>query len=193
MRHELRLRGHAYEIRPVEMADAEFMLRLRTDPELSRLIHPTSPRLKDQQAYLGRYFETPGDYYFIVVRSATGRQEGMLAIYDVDQARRQAEWGRWIMRQDSMGAPEAALLVYRAGFNLLGLNRIYCRTAAANRNVVAFHTSCGLETNHASRLTHNFGGTLYDAVEQVMTREKWAVAEAALDERARAVARLVNR
>lgn len=193
MRHELHLRGHAYEIRPVEMADAEFMVRLRTDPELSRLIHPTSPQLEDQQAYLGRYFEAPGDYYFIVVRSATERQEGMLAIYDVDQAPSQAEWGRWIMRQDSMGAPEAALLVYRTGFNLLGLNRIYCRTAAANRNVVAFHTSCGLETNHAVRLTHNFGGTLHDAVEQVMTRERWAKAEGALDERARAVARLLNR
>jgi len=177
----------------VELADAQFMLRLRTDPELSRLIHPTSPRLEDQQAYLGRYFETPGDYYFIVVRTTTGRPEGMVAIYDVDQARRQAEWGRWIMRHDSMGAPECALLVYRTAFEVLGLGKIYCRTAAANRNVVAFHTSCGLETNHAVRLTHNFGGSVYDAVEQYMTREKWADAERALDERARAVARLLNR
>jgi RimJ/RimL family protein N-acetyltransferase len=193
VRHDVHLRGHAYEIRPVELADAEFMLRLRTDPDLSLLIHPTSPRLEDQQAYLGRYLETAGDYYFIVARAATGRPEGMVAIYDVDPARGLAEWGRWIMRHDSMGAPESALLVYRTGFNLLGLNRLYCRTAAANRNVVAFHTSCGLETNTAVTLTHNFGGTVHDAVEQFMTREKWAVAERALDERARGVARLLNR
>jgi RimJ/RimL family protein N-acetyltransferase len=193
VRHDLRLRGHAYELRPVEPTDADFMLRLRTDPDLSRLIHPTSSRLEDQEAYLGRYFETPGDFYFIVVRAATGRNEGMAAIYDVDQARGQAEWGRWILRHDSMGAPESALLVYRIGFNLLGLNRIYCRTAAANRNVVAFHTSCGLETNHALRLTHDFGGTAYEAVEQFMTRERWTAAERALDERARAVARLLSR
>jgi len=193
VRHDIHLRGHAYEIRPVELADAEFMLGLRTDPDLSRLIHPTSPRLEDQEAYLDRYFETPGDFYFIVVRTATGRQEGMLAIYDIDHARAQAEWGRWIMRHDSMGAPESALLVYRTAFNVLGLNRIYCRTAAANRNVVAFHTSCGLDTNVTVKLTHNFGGTVYDAVEQVMTRERWAAAERALDERARAVARLLNR
>jgi RimJ/RimL family protein N-acetyltransferase len=193
VRHDVRLRGHAFEIRPVELADAEFMLRLRTDPELSRLLHPTSPRLEDQQAYLSRYFETPGDYYFVVLRTATGRPEGMVAIYDVDQTRRQAEWGRWIMRHDSMGAPECALLVYRTAFEVLGLDKIYCRTAAANRNVVAFHTSCGLETNHAVRLTHNFGGAVYDAVEQYMTREKWADAERALDERARAVARLLTR
>lgn len=169
------------------------MLGLRTDPDLSRLIHPTSFRLEDQQAYLGRYFETPGDFYFIVQRTATGRREGMVAIYDVDPAGGQAEWGRWIMRHDSMGAPEAALLVYRIGFTLLGLNRVYCRTAAANRNVVAFHTACGLETNHAVRLTHNFGGTVHEAVEQFMTRKRWATAERALDVRARAVARLLSR
>lgn len=97
------------------------------------------------------------------------------------------------MRHDSMGAPESALLVYRTGFDVLGLSRIYCRTAAANRNVVAFHTTCGLETSNAVRLTHNSGGTVYEAVEQFITREKWAVAERALDERARRVARLLSR
>ena len=115
MRHDIRLRGHAYEIRPVAVGDAEFLLSLRRDPELSRLIHPTSPRLEDQLAYLARYFEAPGDCYFIVIRSATGRREGAVAIYDIDPARGSAEWGRWIMRHDSMGAPEAALLIFWEG------------------------------------------------------------------------------
>jgi len=193
VRHDIRLRGHAYEIRPVEMADAAFILQLRTDPELSRLIHPTSPRLEDQHAYLQRYFETPGDCYFIVVRSATGRPEGTVAIYDIGAAPGEAEWGRWIIRQGSMGAPESALLTYRVAFDVLGVNRIYCRTAAANRNVIAFHESCGLQTRAGASLTHNFGGKVYDAVEQFMTRMGWPTAERTLDERARAVARLLSR
>ena len=193
MRHDIRLRGHAYEIRPVEMADAAFMLQLRTDPQLSRLIHPTSSRVEDQQAYLQRYFDTPGDCYFILVRSGTGRPEGTLAIYDINAAPGEAEWGRWIIRQDSMGATESALLIYRVGFDVLGLNRVYCRTAAANRNVVAFHESCGLETRTGVALQHNFGGVMYDAVEQFMTRERWPAAHRALDERAKAVARLLTR
>lgn len=193
MRHDIRLRGHAYEIRPVEMADAAFMLQLRTDPDLSRLIHPTSSRLEDQQAYLQRYFDTPGDCYFILVRSSTNRPEGTLAIYDINAIPGQAEWGRWIVRQDSMGAAESALLIYRAGFEVLGLNRVYCRTAAANRNVVAFHTSCGLETRGGASLTHNFGGVMHEAIEQFMTRERWPAAQQALDRRARMVARLLMR
>lgn len=92
-----------------------------------------------------------------------------------------------------MGSSEAALLIYRAGFDLLGLNRIYCRTAAANANVVAFHTSCGLETNAGATLTHDFGGVTYPAVEQFVTRERWPAVERTLDERARAVARLLAR
>lgn len=193
MRHEIRLQGHAYEIRPVEIADAEFMLQLRTNPELSQLIHPTSPRLGDQLAYLERYFQTAGDCYFIVIRSATGRREGAVALYDIDRAPGQAEWGRWIMRQDSMGAPEAALLIYRVGFDVLGLNRIYCRTAAANANVVAFHTASGLETNAGPALAHDFGGVIYPAVEQFVMHDRWPAVARTLDQRARAVARLLAR
>lgn len=193
MRHDIRLRGHAYELRPVEMADAEFILGLRTDPELSQLIHPTSSRLEDQQAYLQRYFDRAGDCYFIVSRSASGRPEGAVAIYDINATPGEAEWGRWILRQDSMAAAESALLIYRVGFEVLGLNRVYCRTAAANRNVVAFHTSCGLETREGVSLEHNFGGVIYDAVEQFMTRNRWPAAQRALDERARGVARLLAR
>jgi RimJ/RimL family protein N-acetyltransferase len=193
VQHDIRLQGHAYEIRPVEIGDAEFMLELRRDPELARLIHPTSPRLEDQLAYLERYFHTKGDCYFIVIRSTTGRSEGAVAIYDIDRAPGQAEWGRWIMRHDSMGAPEAALLVYRAGFNVLGLDRIYCRTATANANVVAFHTACGLEANAGAAVTHDFGGVVYPAVEQFVTRDRWPAIERRLDERARAVAGLLAR
>lgn len=193
MRHDIRLRGHAYEIRPVDTGDAEFILQLRTDPQLSQLIHPTSPRLDDQLAYFERYFQRAGDCYFIVIRSATGRREGAIALYDIDQTPGQAEWGRWIMHHDSMGAPEAALLIYRAGFDVLGLNRIYCRTAAVNANVVAFHTACGLETNAGTALTHDFGGVSYPAVEQFVTRDRWLAVARTLDERARAVARLLAR
>jgi RimJ/RimL family protein N-acetyltransferase len=193
VRHDIHLRGHAYEIRPVDGADAAFVLGLRTDPELSQLIHPTSSWLEDQQAYLQRHFETPGDCYFIVVRSATGRPEGTIALYDIDAAPGEAEWGRWVIRQDSMAATESALLIYRVGFEVLHLNRIYCRTAAANRNVVAFHTACGLETSATASLKHNFGGTVYDAVEQFITRDRWPAAQGALDGRARAIAQLVSR
>jgi RimJ/RimL family protein N-acetyltransferase len=192
VRHDIRLRGHAYEIRPVEIEDAEFMLQLRLDPELSRLIHPTSPRLEDQRQYLNSYFDRLGDYYFILVRTSSGRREGTVAVYDVDMTHGQAEWGRWVMAHDSMGAPESALLIYRAAFSVLGLNRTYCRTAVANHHVVAFHQYCGLETNTTASLKHNFGGVEYEAVEHFLTRERWPLTEKVLNDRSAAVARLLE-
>ena len=193
MRHNIRMRGHAFELRPIDVADADFMVSLRTDPDLSRLIHPTSPRVQDQRDWIERYFERPGDYYFIVVRTGTGREEGAVAIQEVDVQGRQAEWGRWVLRKESMGAPESALLIYRAAFDLLDVDRVYCRTAVANANVVAFHTSCGLRTMPNGQLKHIFGGVEYGAVEQYVTRDGWPVTERTLEQRAQAVARLLNR
>jgi RimJ/RimL family protein N-acetyltransferase len=143
VRHDHRVEGVAFRLRPVELADAGFLVALRTDQTRSRFLNPTSPRLDDQVAWTERYFERPGDYYFVVERTADGAAEGALALYD-EVAGDAAEWGRWILRPGSFAAPESALLIYRFGFDDLGLGRVYCRTLTANQTVIDFHAAAGL-------------------------------------------------
>ncbi len=193
MRHDIRLQGRAFALRPVELGDAAFMVELRSDPKLARYLNPTSPKVEEQEAYLRTYFARSGDYYFIVERLAPRRREGMAAIYDLDQKARTAEWGRWILRAASMAAAESALLVYRAAFEVLGLETVYCRTVAANERVISFHESSGMTDK--TRLPGYFqrSGEATDSIEQCMTRELWTRCEPMLAEHADKAAKMLER
>lgn len=187
VRHDYILDGEAFALRPVGHEDSGFIVGLRTDPALGRFLNATSSAVADQDAWLERYFERPGDFYFIVANRMTGEREGAIALYD--EADGGAEWGRWILRPGSLAAAESALLIYRFGFGERGLKELYCRTVADNEKVVAFHTASGLET--VRRLEGYFNGA--DSVEQRATLALWPAIEANLSRHAAMSARLAKR
>lgn len=193
MRHDLVLEGPAFRLRPVELADAQFMVDLRTDPKLGAYLNPTSPKVEDQESWLRGYFERDGDLYWIIERVASGEPEGCVAVYDVDPEKRSAEWGRWIQRPGSMAAVECALHVYRAAFDELDLEMVYCRTVADNEPVVSFHTSCGLETHARLEGYARLGDETYDSIEQRLTAERWPEVRPELERKAAMTARMLDR
>ena len=192
MRHEIRISGPAFGLRPIELEDAEFMAALR-NAENNLYLHPTSPDPEDQRRYIRRYFERPGDYYFIIERSSDGRSEGIVAIYDVESEARTGEWGRWILSEGSMAAVETALLVYRVGFGKLGIETLRTMTPRENESVLAFHASCGAKEIARHTRHFNFGERIYDAVEQHMTRDQWRENEPGVLTQAEQVARFLSR
>jgi RimJ/RimL family protein N-acetyltransferase len=199
LRHDLRLEGPAFRLRPVVPEDAAAILELRRDPDRSRYLHETDPSVAAQLRWLEAYYERPGDYYWAVERRTDGATEGFLGIYDVtgdaagDAAGDVAEWGRWVLRPGSLAAPESAWLVHEAGFRLLGLESLVTRTLADNRSVVAFHTRYGAEIVRTLPGHAELGGVAHDAVEARMTRAQWAAAGPRLHVLAQRTAALVNR
>ena len=173
MRHNIAVDGPAFRLRPVRMEDAGFILELRTDPARSRYLHRVPNDLGAQQRWLEAYFERPGDYYFLIENRSTGQREGTVGIYNVDPAWRTAEWGRWIIRAGSLAAVESACLVYRAGFERLELESMYCRTIIENASALAFHDSFGVERRCTLPRYFELDGRLLDAMEGVLTRRRW--------------------
>jgi RimJ/RimL family protein N-acetyltransferase len=189
MRHEISIVGRSFAIRPVDTEDAEFILELRLDADLSRYLNPTSPSLEHQQEWLQRYLERDGDYYFIIVDKFNGDCQGTIAIYDLSIETNTAEWGRWIVRPGSTAAIESVLLMYAAAFDVLGLEAVYCRTVAENKRVVSFHASCGLHMVDDKR-TVNLRDRTFNVVEQRLERRRWPAVRQNLD---RVAARLAER
>jgi len=193
MRHDLRLAGHAFGLRPVELDDVEFIVALRTrDPQLVRYLHPIPPDVEQQRRWLRSYFERQNDYYFVVENRESRNRHGLVGIYNIDPIVQTGEWGRWILRPGSFAAVESALLVYRLAFEHLQLRSIYCITVADNLAVVSFHDSCGLE--RAASLPRHFelAGVKYDGVKHVCTQEKWPTVRGRLEVQAKRIARRLN-
>lgn len=182
MRHDIVVEGPTYRLRPVALADAAEMIEIRGgDPERGRFMNPTSPRVEDQVAYLERYFDRDDDCYFVLEQNRSGRAEGLVTICDIGQvAPGWAEWGRWVQRAGSPAAMECAWLVYRAGFERLGLELMYCRTVAANTQVVSFHDSCGLARHATLKHYVTLGGTTHDSIEHRLTKGEWPAIDARL-------------
>ena len=193
MRHELVLEGHAFRLRPIGPQDAEFVLALRTASRVQGRLHPVSGLLGDQVAWIEGYLRRPGDWYWVVERSLDGRPEGTLGLYDLEADRSRAEWGRWLLRPGSLGAPESALLLYRAAFEKLGLAEVHCRTVATNAAVVSFHDRSGLERTGGLPGAFVLGDTVVDAVEHSLTRDRWPFTRDLLEVRAAQAAEILSR
>lgn len=173
MRHEISLDGPAFRIRPVCDSDAEFILRLRTNPILNRFLHSTSNIIDDQLGWLAAYYVRPDDYYFVIERRSSGRPEGVIAIYGIEKQEKCGEWGRWILLPHSLAAIESAMLIYRCAFEVLGLHFVYCRTVAANRSVVSFHDSCGICDRVLLPRYFDIGGERHDAIQHSIGLSQW--------------------
>lgn len=194
MRHDIVMDGKGFRLRPVGDADAPLQLALRTDPELNRFLHPTPPRLDSQLQWLAAYYERSGDYYFVVERRDDGNAEGVIALYDLDASSSMMEWGRWILKRQSLAAVESAALVYRCAFERLNLAQVYCRTVAANAGVVAFHDSCGCASRRVLSGHFVLDQQSFDAVEHRVDRENWrSVVGPHLDRLAGRIAQRINR
>ena len=193
MRHDLKLEGLAFRLRPVTEADAPLILKLRGNPELNRFLHATSSRIEDQLHWLARYYERSGDYYFVVERAGGGAAEGVISLYDLDALKKGAEWGRWILKPGSLAAVESAWLIYRCAFEMLDLDYVYCRTLADNAPVVAFHDSCGITARKLLPGHFELDGRSMDAVEHRVNRQDWPLIAPRLEKLAHMTARRLLR
>lgn len=193
MRHELMVEGHAFRLRPICDADAPFVLELRGNPALNRYLHPTSADLNDQLAWFSRYYERPGDYYFVVERLDSGTAEGLISLYDIDPGAACGVWGRWVLKPGSLAAVESAWLIYRCAFELLGLQRVCSQTIVENEAVVSFHDSCGASARRHLPGFFELNGQRLDAVEHEVTRETWSTMGPRLEHLVQLTARRLRR
>jgi RimJ/RimL family protein N-acetyltransferase len=193
MRHKIVIEGFAYRLRPIADKDAEFIIKLRCDPELNRFLHSTSVSLYSQLDWLAKYYARPGDWYFVLERRYDSISEGLSSLYDLDAQQCIAEWGRWILRKDSLAAVESAWLIYRCAFELLSLRQVYCQTVAENESVVSFHDSCGITERSLIPNHFNLDGRKLDAVEHRVNDAAWKTLAPRLEHLAKKMARRLKR
>jgi RimJ/RimL family protein N-acetyltransferase len=173
--------GFGHRLRPVERRDATKILELRTDPELGRFLNRTKGGVEDQERWIEAQRARAGDYYFAIEKLGGG-WEGLVSLYGIDDT--SGEWGRWILRRGSLAAPASMLLLFRFGFDELGLRRIYSRTLTQNVLSIGFLDACAF-TNRSEYI--DAGGRVF--VEHSLVHSDWPAVRDALVPTAERVAR----
>lgn len=169
------IEGVSFRLRSVVESDAEFILRLRNDPEASRYLPPLNITPDAQRAWISRQRLQPDDYYFVVERRDTGAPVGLTSLYkpSLEHAGTALEWGRFVVDPRSMAAPETMLLTHQFAFDVLGLTDVFGFSIKENLKVVSFHKSCGLQMRGDLGVSYSIDGKTRSTFCFGLRRNEW--------------------
>ncbi|MFZ6870698.1 GNAT family N-acetyltransferase [Undibacterium sp. Di27W] len=133
--------GHKLSFRNATVADADYIVALRTDEQKSRFISSTSADVEAQKQWLEKYAHDDRQIYFII-QDMAGEKIGTVRLYD-----QQADsfcWGSWIIQAGaaSSSSIESALMVYHYAL-ALGFQQAHFDVRKANESVWKFHERFG--------------------------------------------------
>lgn len=136
-----KITGHKLIMRNATVADASYIVALRTDEQKSRFISSTSADIKPQEQWLEKYALDDRQVYFII-QNMQGENIGTVRLYD-----QQADsfcWGSWIIQAGaaSSSSIESALMVYHYGL-ALGFQSAHFDVRKGNESVWKFHERFG--------------------------------------------------
>ena len=185
MQHSLQAESFGVRLRPVRMEDAAFIVWLRNLQHVRGRVGDTALNVAGQEAWLRKYFEREGDYYF-VAETPGGIPVGTHGVYDV--ANGSAEKGRQAVRPEVMVGVTVAILATDIAFGQLGLRELRSNTVSTNQNVISLHRKSGFKQVGVLRDHQVIDGKPVDLIQFVLTPEDWAKAR----ERQLALARLAG-
>ena len=141
MDHNFVVEGYGLRLRPVAASDASFIYEMRQDSQLNEFVGNAPKNFESQITWQKEYMHRAGDFYFIIEIASLREPIGTIALYELSKGA--AEWGRWILKSHREAACASAILIYDFGFEVLSLDKIYCRTVDQNSTVLGFHRSFG--------------------------------------------------
>lgn len=148
------IKGKFINLRSVQEDDAEFILSLRLDPKLNKYLNKVESNVAKQKQWILNQQSRRGDYYFLIT-DKDNIPIGTISLYNIEN--KQGEFGRWILKGNSLQSIESVLLLHEFGFNNLGLDIIYSNTVDENKKVINFHKNFGATITDEKNI-HPVGG-----------------------------------
>lgn len=155
--------------RDATVADAAFILGLRTDMRKARHLSTTSPDLAQQAAWLERYATATDQAYFII-EARDGKPLGTVRLYDPQD--NSFCWGSWILKDGAppQAAIESALMVYAYAIDHLGFQKAHFDVRKGNEHVWKFHERFGAKRTGESEQDYFY---LLDAESAEASRKRY--------------------
>lgn len=157
-------------LRPVQMADAAFIVWLRNQDYVKGRVGDSAFEVVGQRKWLENYFEREGDYYFVVV-TLDEMPLGTIGLYGING--RRAEWGRYVIRPEVQAAVPAAVLSFDLAFERLGLRELLARCVSTNLGVHSLLKKYGFRQTEIKSAEATIGGQPVDMLHFILSSEDW--------------------
>lgn len=133
---------YGYLFKLVEIEDAEFILRLRNNPELSAHLSETSTKIELQKEWIKEYKkrERRGiEYYIICIDPKTNRKLGLNRIYNITSS--EFEVGSWLYEPNlEISTSIIGDIIARSfGFEFLNVDICVFNVRKENKSVLRYH------------------------------------------------------
>lgn len=155
--------------RPVTVADAAFILKLRTDPDLNRHLSLVSDDLAAQESWIAGSMQRSRlgeEFYFLILHQ--GQPVGTVRLYDFQQD--SFCWGSWIIVPGTPArvALQSAAGVYEVGHHVLGFPRAHFEVRKDNASVNRFHRRTGAVLISEDACSHHYSIDAKTAIEALI-------------------------
>lgn len=139
------LEGYGCRLRPVDVTDADFIVKLRNQPFAKGMIHSTSLSIDKQIEWIEKWQERCDDYYWIIEDIKNSYAPiGTIGFYDIEKSLSEGMPGRWVMLpQVNINIMSPFLLLYKFVFEELKINRVVMDVVETNKKVRRFHQLYG--------------------------------------------------
>lgn len=145
-RMDLKLIGPTIYLRPVALADAADIVRMRTDPRCDGFLMPTSPDVSLQEKWIENYLQraaTGSEIYFVACSLEDDHVAGAIRADNISAT--DFHWGSWVA--ESQGKPGAGVetffLFMDYFFLQRGLERCHFEVQKGNMGSLRFHPKTG--------------------------------------------------
>lgn len=136
-----------FRLRLVEVNDAEFILSLRINPELSKYLSFVENSLEKQINWIKEYKkrEEQKEEYYYIAEDYSGNKYGTIRLYNF--IGKKFEHGSWIFKPNSpnMISVKSEIYVREFAFNILGYEINKLEVRRKNKRVIMYHNLWNLE------------------------------------------------
>lgn len=141
------INGKHIDLRPVTTDDADFILSLRLNPELSQYLSPVENNVEKQTQWVKKSIENPQEWYFII-QNKKAERVGTIRIYNIKG--NVFCWGSWIVipTARSYASLESIVLLYQYAFFELGFECTHFDVRKNNQKAIAFYLRFGAQITH---------------------------------------------
>ena len=133
-----RLEGNNIYLRPINVNDAEDLLKIRLDEDKNQFVHKVPNDIELEKKWILQQQEAPDDYFFAIIRKKDNSFVGSVGITAIDRKNFSCELGRWMSYGTPVENLESIIRAYDFAYNILCMNNIHTKTMMDNHKVVNF-------------------------------------------------------